>query len=118
MGMYAGDNLSPSHLGEKIICLEHFTFIGLNGHPENLIPGHGPPHISRLCSANQNPPPDTSFYQWVHVFLILQVLEAVNYITHSEYCTSRVTIEKENDVLVRVWTPLQSDDSTKFNYNN
>ena len=37
------------------------------------LPGHGPPHISRLCSANQSPPPDTSFYQWVHVFLILQV---------------------------------------------
>ena len=36
------------------------------------LPGHGPPHISRLCSANQTPPPDTSFYQWVHVFLILQ----------------------------------------------
>ena len=37
------------------------------------LPGHGPPHISRLCSASQTPPPDTSFYQWVHVFLILQV---------------------------------------------
>ena len=37
------------------------------------LPGTGPPHINRLCSSSQTPPPDTSFYQWVHVFLILQV---------------------------------------------
>ena len=34
----------------------------------------GPPHISRLCSSSQSPPPDTSFYQWVNVFLILQTV--------------------------------------------
>ena len=34
----------------------------------------GPPHINRLCSTIQSPPPDTSFYQWVNVFLILQTV--------------------------------------------
>ena len=34
----------------------------------------GPPHINRLCSTNQSPPPDTSYYQWVHVFLIVQAV--------------------------------------------
>ena len=34
----------------------------------------GPPHISRLCSSSLTPPPDTSFYQWVNVFLILQTV--------------------------------------------
>ena len=34
----------------------------------------GPPHINRMCSTNQTPPPDTSFYQWVNVFLIVQTV--------------------------------------------
>ena len=56
-------------------CWIHATYPLEPGLIEKLSnqPGTGPPHINRLCSSSQTPPPDTSFYQWVHVFLILQV---------------------------------------------
>ena len=56
-------------------CWIHATYPLEPGLIEKLsnLPGTGPPHINRLCSSSQTPPPDTSFYQWVHVFLILQV---------------------------------------------
>ena len=56
-------------------CWIHATFPldpGLIEKLSTLSPG--PPHINRLCSTIQSPPPDTSFYQWVNVFLILQTV--------------------------------------------
>ena len=63
-------------------CWIHATYPLEPGLIEKLSnqPGTGPPHINRLCSSSQTPPPDTSFYQWVHVFLILQV-------SRDQYCT-------------------------------
>ena len=65
-------------------CWIHATYPLEPGLIEKLsnLPGTGPPHINRLCSSSQTPPPDTSFYQWVHVFLILQVPIIIIIIRH------------------------------------